>query len=84
MSTDAKGISVESNKKEGECKKEKRLHTVDPDETARKSGPTLFAQVFVLLCLAESINSRLSLSRTPRDSKKTSRYPYFDISDLQT
>ena len=28
--------------------------------------------------------SRLSLSRTPRDSKNISRYPYFDISDLQT
>ena len=27
--------------------------------------------------------SRLSLSRSPRDSLNTSRYPYLDISDLQ-
>ena len=27
--------------------------------------------------------SQLSLSRSPRKSKNTSRYPYLDISDLQ-
>ena len=37
--------------------------------------------VFIyLLCLKYS---RLSLSRTPRDSMNISRYPYFDISDLR-